>query len=217
MRISFGQHVFDTDRRQLECGDGAVHLSPKAFAVLDMLIAERPKPVAKRVLLDRVWPDVVVEEQNVKNTIVEIRSALQEDARFIRTVQRLGYAFSGEATEETRPRFWLYAGARPVAVTTLETYVGRDPSCAVCVDELGVSRRHARLVISNESVLIEDLGSKNGTWVYERQITEPTILRDGDRIRVGAATFTFRLSPAQASTETAPPLLTSGGTPGALP
>jgi DNA-binding winged helix-turn-helix (wHTH) protein len=207
MRISFGQHVLDTDRRQLERGRDVVRLSPKALALLEVLIGERPRSIPKHVLLDRVWPDVVVEEQNVKNTIVEIRAALRDDANHIRTVQRFGYAFSGKAKEERadqaeRARYWLYSAKRRMPVEDSEIEVGRDPSCGLCLDYPGVSRRHARLALSNDTATIEDLGSKNGTWVQDQRITGPTELRDGDRIRIGSAELIFRISPGTVSTMT---------------
>jgi eukaryotic-like serine/threonine-protein kinase len=103
MRFRFTDYVFDTEARQLERGGVPVHLSPKAFAILEMLLERRPNAVSKRDLLDRVWPDTIVEERNVKNLVGEIRSALQDDGddpSIVRTVQRFGYAFSAEVRPE---------------------------------------------------------------------------------------------------------------------
>lgn len=210
MRIAFGQHVLDTDLRQLERGGQAVRLSPKALTLIEVLIVERPRPVSKRILLDRVWPGVIVEEQNVKNTIVEIREALGDDASCIRTVQRFGYAFCGEAVEEIRTgkpfaKCWLYHSWGATPITTAETYLGRDPSCGLCLDYPGVSRYHARLSISGDATTVEDLGSKNGTWVGSRRISSPTVLQHGDRIRIGTTEVIFRNSSEVDSTLTDPP------------
>jgi eukaryotic-like serine/threonine-protein kinase len=107
MRLRFTDYVFDTEARQLERLGVPVRLSPKAFALLEMLLERRPNAVSKRDLLDRVWPDTIVEERNVKNLVGEIRSALQDDGddpSIVRTVQRFGYAFSAEVRpEEVRP------------------------------------------------------------------------------------------------------------------
>lgn len=197
MRFRFGECVLDLERRQLERAGEAVHLSPKAFAVLEVLIAERPRPVSKRLLLDRVWSDVVVEDQNVKNTIVEIRAALGDDGGSIRTVHKFGYAFAGQAVEElpsnrARPHYWLYYGARSVPITMKLVEVGRDPNCELCIDLPGVSRRHARLTADGEEIRIEDLGSKNGTWVNGNRIDTAVALSDGSEIRVGSAVVVFR-------------------------
>ena len=106
MRILFADFVFDTEARQLERNGVPVHLSPKAFTVLEVLLERRPNAVSKRELLDRVWPDAVVEERNVKNVVAEIRSALQDDGDnpvLVRTVQRFGYAFSAEVQFDEPP------------------------------------------------------------------------------------------------------------------
>ena len=130
MRISFGQCVVDTARRQLERAGQRVRLSPKAFDVLEVLVTERPRAVSKHLLLDRVWSRVVVEEQNVKNAVVEIRAALGDDRSAIRTVQRFGYAFSAEALEEPeqadQARYWISRerlSAAPVSAAAHEAYV----------------------------------------------------------------------------------------------
>ena len=75
-----------------------------------------------------------------------------------------------------------------VATTTL----GRSPNCEVYVPDRRASRRHARILWDGESGTLEDLGSTNGTLLNGRRITAPEILRDGDEIAIGSATFTFR-------------------------
>ena len=98
MRVSFGPYVLDPDSRQLLRGDTVVHLSPKAFELLTILVAQRPKAMAKNDLLDRLWPGTFVVEKNLANLISEIRDAIGDDPsnpRFIRTVHRFGYAFEG--------------------------------------------------------------------------------------------------------------------------
>ena len=65
-----------------------------------MLALERPKVLAKTVLQQRLWPDTFVAEANLSNLIAEIRDALGDSPRepaYIRTVHKVGYAFSGEA------------------------------------------------------------------------------------------------------------------------
>ncbi len=56
-----------------------------------------------------------------------------------------------------------------------------------------ISRRHARIIIG-ESITLEDLGSKNGTWLKDERLTAPHALADGDVVKLGSATFTFRLA-----------------------
>ena len=57
-----------------------------------------------------------------------------------------------------------------------------------------VSRRHARIKIDAKGAVIEDLKSKNGTYVNDRRVSGPTPVTDGDQVRIGSLLFTFRLS-----------------------
>ena len=75
---------------------------PKAFDLLSILVADRPKAISKSDLQERLWPATFVVEKNLANLVSEIRDALGDDLsrlRFIRTVHRFGYAF-----RETLPR-----------------------------------------------------------------------------------------------------------------
>jgi len=67
--------------------------------------------------------------------------------------------------------------------------LGRDPACDVPVEINRVSRRHARLSISESEWLLEDLKSSNGTLVDDQLLTEPVLLRPGQRIEMGDATI----------------------------
>ena len=62
-----------------------------------------------------------------------------------------------------------------------------------------ISRRHARIMVG-DSVTLEDLGSKNGTWLNDEQLTAPRALAEGDIVRLGSATFTFHLAPQAKAT-----------------
>ena len=62
--------------------------------------------------------------------------------------------------------------------------IGRDPSCEIVIPDRQVSRFHARLDVTNDEVTVEDLGSKNGTFINNIQISEPTRLKDGDDLSV---------------------------------
>jgi pSer/pThr/pTyr-binding forkhead associated (FHA) protein len=82
-----------------------------------------------------------------------------------------------------------------------ENLVGRDPGTAVWLDSPGVSRRHACIVLEGDCVTLEDLGSKNGTHVRGDLVTSPTVLKDGDEIRFGSISVTFRVRATSGSTE----------------
>jgi pSer/pThr/pTyr-binding forkhead associated (FHA) protein len=65
--------------------------------------------------------------------------------------------------------------------------IGRDVNCDVPVINRQVSRRHAKLTRASEGVLLEDLGSKNGTHRNGKGVTGPVLLKDGDIIQIALA------------------------------
>jgi pSer/pThr/pTyr-binding forkhead associated (FHA) protein len=82
-----------------------------------------------------------------------------------------------------------------------ENIIGRDPRSDVWLDVPGVSRRHAiiRVNSTNRHVMLEDLGSTNGTFVRRAPVDGEVPLTDGDLVRVGTVDLTVRL---WAATET---------------
>ncbi len=84
-----------------------------------------------------------------------------------------------------------------------EYVIGRDPDADVYVDSPSVSRRHAMLRITGHQACIEDLGSRNGTFVGDRRIDTSSALQNGDAIRVGSVVLTFRAVVAPGSTKSA--------------
>lgn len=190
MRLHFGEFRFDDDRRELTHRGAGVHLTPKALQLLGWLLENRPRIVSKKDIYDALWPGVFVEESNLSVLISEIRSALGDDPRrprFIKTAHGFGYGFVGDAWEEDafeaaviRLRF----GTREVELPEGEHIVGRDPEARILLNSPGISRRHARITVRGEVATIEDLGSKNGTFVQGARLTEPRELNDGDEIRV---------------------------------
>ena len=63
--------------------------------------------------------------------------------------------------------------------------VGRSPSSDIVIDEPYVSATHARFTIQGPALVLEDLGSTNGTMVNGHTIDQPVTLRDGDEVQVG--------------------------------
>ena len=204
MKVAFGRFTFDSETRELLEEGRRVHVSPKAFELLQTLLERRPKVVSKTELHERVWAGAFVGDASLSVTIAEIRQALGDDSRegkVIRTVHRVGYAFSGEAldlapSEPSRgrsySRSWLSWNDRTIQLAEGENVVGRDPRCDAWVDVSGVSRRHARIAVAGDEVTIEDLDSSNGTFVGGRKVTAPRRLEDGDVLELGSATLTFR-------------------------
>ena len=69
--------------------------------------------------------------------------------------------------------------------------IGRGRTNSIVLDDMLVSRQHVRITVDDEGLVIEDLGSRNGTFVNGRRI-ERTHLHEGDRIGIGASTFEVR-------------------------
>ena len=167
--------------------DRVVALTPKAAALLDALIASAPDPVSKDDLYQRLWKGVVVEPGNLHNLISELRSALgDDDHAIIRTVHRVGYAFSAPLTREASPR--LEFGDNVVVLDEGENVIGRE-----LLGTPDASRHHARIDVDGVRVSIEDMRSKNGTFVNGQRIRGRTTLRDGDQIVFGRTRAVLRM------------------------
>lgn len=213
MKIRFGPFTLDLDTRQLTRGNREIHLAPKAFELLRLLVVDRPKALSKAELQQRLWPETFVAEANLSNLVAEIRAALGDrarGARFIRTAHGFGYAFCGAATtlrgaHETgpdRPSCWLEWGKRRFPLSEGEHVVGRDSDVEVRLDASTVSRRHARITVTAEGAVIEDLGSKNGTFRSGERLTSPARLADGDLIGIGSLRLSFHARAPLTSTDT---------------
>jgi hypothetical protein len=72
--------------------------------------------------------------------------------------------------------------------------IGRDPTCEIVIPDRQVSRYHARLMPAPEGVILEDMGSKNGTHCNGQNIQEPVVLQDGDSIQVAVVQLFVFLS-----------------------
>jgi len=207
LRIRFGECTLDAECRELRDARGAVPLPPRAFDLLAHLAERRPRAVSKDDLLGALWPDAFVTESNLAGLVAEIRRAIGDDARdprWLRTVHGFGYAFSDGAAiaADESAVFRLVWGAREVPLADGENLLGRDPEAPVAIDDPTVSRHHARILVAGGLARLEDLGSKNGTWRRGRRLAGPELLEDGDEIRIGPATLTFRAFPPAGPTET---------------
>jgi DNA-binding winged helix-turn-helix (wHTH) protein len=212
VKLRLGELTLNADTRQLVGADGEVHLSPKAFELLRILVDHRPRALSKNELHELLWPATFVSEANLASLVAEIREALGDDARqprFVRTAQRFGYAFSGEAIAVPEPApsheaanfCWLLKDGRRLPLRTGENILGRDDD-VIQIDSPTVSRRHARILITGVDVLLEDLGSKNGTFVQGEPVSTAVRLADGDEIRTGSVVLRFRMILPKGATAT---------------
>jgi len=224
VQSNFGAFTFDDAARELRCGDQLVHLSPKAFDLLGVLLRRRPKAISKADLQSELWPDTFVSDGGLAVVVAEIRRALGDSANrpsFIRTVNRFGYAFVGaDVPADARPTVPAAAscsvtwGGERAPLKAGENVLGRDPAADVYVDAVGVSRRHAVIIVGNAEATLRDLSSKNGTFANGMRITSAVLLTDNTEIRLGALRLWFRQSTTGVPTQTVdedPPHL--GGSP----
>jgi DNA-binding winged helix-turn-helix (wHTH) protein len=209
----FGKFILDCDTRQLMRGAEEIHISPKAYELLTVLLANRTRAMSKKELLERLWPSTFVEETNLAGLAAELRRALDDSAIrpvFVKTIYRFGYRFVADAIETGAPPHLPASGPRPRLIfqnhqsLLMEgpNIIGRAPDATIQCDVEGVSRHHARIVVSRTGeATLEDLGSKNGTYLQGQRITSAP-LSDGDVIRLGKASLIFRIEPPQGPTET---------------
>jgi len=177
----FGEFTFDCESRLLTRKGVAQHLSPKAQQLLRALLLHRPRAASREELYDALWPATFVCETNLATVISELRRALGDDARssqYIRTVHGFGYAFAGEvSTSRVHPlpvamllcedqRHMLYDG---------ENSVGRSQDCRVILTGATVSRHHAIIIVGYREITIEDLKSRNGTYVKGKRIVRSVV------------------------------------------
>ena len=212
MRVEFGECVLDSDTRELFRGGKSVHLAPKAFRLLELLIEGRPRAFSKDEIHQKIWPNAFVSEATLASLVAEIREGIGDtgkDGRFIRTIHGFGYAFGADVRDSgalprrpTDSAWKLIWDDHESSLHEGETILGRDHSADICIHSEKVSRRHARITIQNDKVTLEDLGSKNGTYVGDKRVQTPVSLKDGDEFRIGSATmFLHAVTDAQ-STQT---------------
>src|SRR5438876_532807 len=107
MRVAFGGFMFDSGMRELLADGQPAHLSPKAFDALKMLLERRPNAVDKQEMYKAIWPDTFVGDAALNVVVADTRRVLVVDPRtptYIRTVHRVGYAFSFETVRLDRKR-----------------------------------------------------------------------------------------------------------------
>ena len=226
MKLRFGPFEFDPATRELLHERTPVHLSPKSFDLLEILIGQRPALVTKTELQDRLWPDAVVLEANLGNAVAEIRKALGDDPRsprFIWTVSRRGYRFSADVEVIGAPdgarghgpvRWWLLWHDTILPLVEGENVIGRHPQSGIWINATSVSREHALIVIAGGRATVEDRRSTNGTYVNGARITARHPLVDGTTVTFGSEEAVFREWSDAAAPATEPVRSRTKQTPG---
>lgn len=192
--------MFDRISRE----DRAVRLRPRAMDVLACLAAAAGKLASKRDLIDAVWRTEYVSDHALTQVIAELRTALEDDARnpaYIENVPRRGYrlmasvtpvASSVPAAREPSVPFRLQGEGGDHPLNQGPNLIGRTADADIRIDRTAVSRAHARIVVDGTTATIEDLGSKNGTYLNGARLEQPAVLTNGDDIWIGRSVARLR-------------------------
>lgn len=218
--LVIGEWTVRRDLNELRRHDRQVRLEPRAMNLLVYLAGRAGRVTSKQEILEAVWKGVFVSDSALTRTIADLRRSLGDDAkdpRYLETISKRGYrllapvsgrgaagpvpeAASREAPDPG-PRVYLCRGTENHPLGRGEYLIGRDPECFVSIPSTTVSRRHARLSIGASRASIDDLGSRNGTFVNGQRVTSERRLRNGDVIAVGPETLVYRVFDPSESTE----------------
>ncbi len=195
-----GDWVVQPTLCRLVSGATVVRIRPKLMDVLSYLVGRAGRVVPKAEIIDAVWAKEYVAEGTLAQSVFELRSALGDDgkgSRYIETIPKRGYRLVApvqrlERTPARVPAWVLVIGEREVALEPGVNIIGRAPDATVRIDLFEVSRHHTRIRVHPGGASIEDLGSKNGTYLRGERLNGPAELRDGDEVRVGGVLLVFR-------------------------
>src|SRR3984893_4001220 len=167
MRFVFGDCLFDQERRELARHDTVVHAGPKLFRLLELLLDARPPALTKDEIHQALWTDTFVSDATLTSLVAELRAAIGDDARapgLVRTIHGFGYMFCGDVVPASRPPSgarepvgWhrIMLGEHEIVLPYGEHVLGRSKEVAVFVDDVGVSRQHARITIDDRGAILE--------------------------------------------------------------
>jgi DNA-binding winged helix-turn-helix (wHTH) protein len=214
MLYRFGEFLYDPLNRTLSRGEEEIALTPKTRDLLALFLENPKRLLTREAISGRLWPDVAVTDDALRFQVAELRKALGNESQgFLRTIPREGYRWEAGIRHEekagaragpnNRERCYrLFLESREVGLEEGENLIGRDSDTAVWIDHTSVSRHHARICVAGERVTLEDLESKNGTYLRGERIKHPLLLSDGDTIRIGRVSMIFRVLSRVVSTET---------------
>ncbi len=226
-----GDLLVEPTLNRLSRGRTRVQIRPRLMDVLSFLAEHQGEVVSKDTILAAVWVRPFLAESVLSRSIAELRQILGDDAahpRFIETITKRGYRLVapvervGQTTSASIPAeqpdlprkpsplgahtCGLCWGEHEIPLEEGENVVGRTSDAVVRISSSRVSRRHARIVVTGGRVVLEDLGSKNGTYLRGRRIHRPVELSDGDEICFGRDVVVFRFCyPARTTMTEAPP------------
>lgn len=196
--------------------DGSSYqLALKVMDVLVFLAEHAGTTMPKHHIIDAVWRTEFITENTLTQAIADLRRVLGDNARdpqFIETITKRGYRLIAEVeifddaapiTQTTGLPCALVVDRQESTLVAGENLIGRATDVVVCLESEEVSRHHAVIRVSLDSATLEDLGSKNGTFLWGSRVGNPTPLKDGDEITIGPVVLTFRVLSSLATTRSA--------------
>jgi len=198
--VGFGEYGFQLDTGQLWFRGQEVRLTPKAAAVLRLLVANAGSPVTKADLFTSVWPNVAVTDDALTTCIQELRRVLNDDAKhpqFIETRHRRGYQFIAPISREKTAAVEEPAPAvRPIASIAVLPFADMSPAqdqgylCEGLAEELINALTHVDgLRVAARTASFQFRGKGEDVRVVGEQLNVETLLegsvrKSDERLRV---------------------------------
>ena len=210
-----GDWLVEPALNRISSDDSSERLEPKIMDLLVFLAERAGSVVPKHEIIDGVWATRYVANSALSRSMAVLRASLGDDVRdptYIETIPKRGFRMIPEVewlgrrpsvAQAESPAVNIILGEREIALHQGENIIGRARDATVRIDSPRVSRRHARLTVDGLTTTLEDLGSKNGTYLRGRLLTAATELSDGDEISVGASVMTYRVADDERPTESA--------------
>ena len=200
--LRFGPFDLDVAAYELRHDGAPVALENRPMDVLVLLAQRAGTLIDRQTIQDAIGgAGVFLDWDAAINTAVrKIRRALGDDAgepRYIATIVGKGYRFVAPVARvepwrpETGPIWFVTQDSREFPLAAGDNLIGREAAAAVRLGHPSVSRRHARIRVDGARAIVDDLGSRNGTFVDGR-LVEPGAageLRNGSILVVGSITL----------------------------
>jgi DNA-binding winged helix-turn-helix (wHTH) protein len=194
-------------------GETLRHLEPKVMAALVALASRAGEVLTKAELTDAVWQVPFISENRLVGVIADLRRAFGDDAgapRIVETIPTRGYRLAvpvewidgGAAPPPQASHFMLESADESYPLREGVSIIGREAWVDVRIHSEWVSREHARVEVAGDSAVLEDLGSKNGTYHNGVRLSGRAPLHDGDEIRLGRGAVVLRFMSALGATRT---------------
>jgi adenylate cyclase len=197
--VRFGDYRFELGTGRLWSGEQELRLTPKAAAVLRVLIENAGSPVTKEELFSSVWKDTAVTDDALTTCILELRKVLADDAKnpqFIETRHRRGYRFAAPLSDAGLAPSTPDSSASKLASIAVLPFVdmspGRDQdylceglaeeliNALTNVDGLRVVSRMAAFQFRSSGADVKEIGRQ----LDAGSLLEGSVQKSGDRLRI---------------------------------